>query len=320
MACRDRTRRRVLVTIPSRRTAGDTWAITEKRWRHRVGVAAARAVETAATNPLIVASSPKKLLKLSSAGTAGRGWPTPIWLAWLDGDQLGRRVHQVACDTRRCAPTSSTEASRCRRDAVSGEVVILAAGLDARATCLSLARSAVLPESCSLHCWSTKAGFFNRMARFQRRDGMPSRTCATTGRRADSTGFDGTWPTAWLAEGLPYLRRRRGPPTWSPRSAHRAARSLSGFSHEHKGNAALESRMRERLGLDIDVQALTYGVTGRMPAQWLARSVAQREQSRGDGPTGPGVPQDLVDETVRTTFAARASGHTRSTKRDRHPQ
>lgn len=79
----------------SRRTAGDTWAITESVGATALGVAAARAVETAATNPLIRDEFAKVLV--SSAGTA---WArlADADLAWLDGDQLGRRVHRVACD------------------------------------------------------------------------------------------------------------------------------------------------------------------------------------------------------------------------------
>lgn len=127
----------------SRRTAGDTWAITESVGATALGVAAARAVETAATNPLIRDEFAKVLV--SSAGTA---WArlADADLAWLDGDQLGRRVHRVACDYQAVRTHFFDEYFGAAVDAGVRQVVILAAGLDARAYRLNWPAGTVVYE------------------------------------------------------------------------------------------------------------------------------------------------------------------------------
>ena len=64
--------------------------------------------------------------------------------------------------------------------------------------------------------------------------------------------------------------------------------------------------MRERLGLDVNVEALTYHERGRSDAiQWLAEhgwqvhSVNNREEMSR---LGRPVPEDLSDEAVRSTL------------------
>lgn len=82
--------------------------------------------------------------------------------------------------------------------------------------------------------------------------------------------------------------------------------AVEAFTMNTKGNTQRWNRMRERLGLDIDVQALTYHEPDRSDAaQWLAthgwqvHSVSNREEIAR---LGRAIPQDLVDETVRTTL------------------
>lgn len=189
----------------SRRTAGDTWAITESVGATALGVAAARAVETAATNPLIRDEFAKVLV--SSAGTA---WArlADADLAWLDGDQLGRRVHRVACDYQAVRTHFFDEYFGAAVDAGVRQVVILAAGLDARAYRLNWPAGTVVYEIDQPSVLEYKAGIL------QSHGAVPTarRHAVAVDLRDDwpaaliAAGFDGTQPTAWLAEGLlPYL-------------------------------------------------------------------------------------------------------------------
>src|SRR5580692_2148217 len=80
---------------PSRRTAGDSWTITELVGATALGVAAGRAVETAGANPLIRDEFARILV--SSAGPAWAQLADPK-LAWLDGDPEGQRAHRLGID------------------------------------------------------------------------------------------------------------------------------------------------------------------------------------------------------------------------------
>src|ERR1700760_4224505 len=79
---------------PSRRTDGDSWAITELVGATALGVAAARAVETGGADPLIRDEFAGVLV--SSAGPAWGRLADPQ-LAWLDDDPHGQRVHRLGC-------------------------------------------------------------------------------------------------------------------------------------------------------------------------------------------------------------------------------
>src|ERR1700722_19507597 len=114
----------------SSRTTGDSWGITELVGATALGVAAARAVETAGANPLIRDEFARMLV--SSAGPA---WTrlADAELAWLDGDDHGQRVHRLGCDYQAVRTHFFDDYFGA---AVSGgirQAVILAAGLDARA-------------------------------------------------------------------------------------------------------------------------------------------------------------------------------------------
>lgn len=293
----------------SRRTAGDTWAITESVGATALGVAAARAVETAATNPLIRDEFAKVLV--SSAGTA---WArlADADLAWLDGDQLGRRVHRVACDYQAVRTHFFDEYFGAAVDAGVRQVVILAAGLDARAYRLNWPAGTVVYEIDQPSVLEYKAGIL------QSHGAVPTarRHAVAVDLRDDwpaaliAAGFDGTQPTAWLAEGLlPYLPGDAADRLFDMVTALSAPGSqvaVEAFTMNTKGNTQRWNRMRERLGLDIDVQALTYHEPDRSDAaQWLAthgwqvHSVSNREEVAR---LGRAIPQDLVDETVRTTL------------------
>lgn len=272
-------------------------------------VIAARAVETAATNPLIRDEFAKVLV--SSAGTA---WArlADADLAWLDGDQLGRRVHRVACDYQAVRTHFFDEYFGAAVDAGVRQVVILAAGLDARAYRLNWPAGTVVYEIDQPSVLEYKAGIL------QSHGAVPTarRHAVAVDLRDDwpaaliAAGFDGTQPTAWLAEGLlPYLPGDAADRLFDMVTALSAPGSqvaVEAFTMNTKGNTQRWNRMRERLGLDIDVQALTYHEPDRSDAaQWLAthgwqvHSVSNREEMAR---LGRAIPQDLVDETVRTTL------------------
>lgn len=248
---------------------------------------------------------------VSSAGTA---WArlADADLAWLDGDQLGRRVHRVACDYQAVRTHFFDEYFGAAVDAGVRQVVILAAGLDARAYRLNWPAGTVVYEIDQPSVLEYKAGIL------QSHGAVPTarRHAVAVDLRDDwpaaliAAGFDGTQPTAWLAEGLlPYLPGDAADRLFDMVTALSAPGSqvaVEAFTMNTKGNTQRWNRMRERLGLDIDVQALTYHEPDRSDAaQWLAthgwqvHSVSNREEMAR---LGRAIPQDLVDETVRTTL------------------
>lgn len=81
--------------LPSLRTAGGGWHITESVGATALAVAASRAVESAAANPLVRDEFAQSLV--ASAGPAWARLADPA-IAWLDGDEHGRRLHRVGCD------------------------------------------------------------------------------------------------------------------------------------------------------------------------------------------------------------------------------
>jgi methyltransferase (TIGR00027 family) len=130
-------------------------------------------------------------------------------------------------------------------------------------------------------------------------------------------GFDRTQPTAWLAEGLlPYLpsdAQDRLFEMFTALSAPDSQVAIEAFAMNTNGNKQRWNRMRDRLGLDVNVEALTYHEPDRSDAaDWLAghgwqvRSVCNRDEMAR---LGRPIPEDLTDETVRSTLLrARLAG------------
>ena len=110
-----------------------------------------------------------------------------------------------------------------------------------------------------------------------------------------AAGFDRTQPTAWLAEGLlPYLPSDAQDRLFEMVTALSAPGSqiaIEVFGMNSRGNSQRWLRMRDRLGLDVNVQALTYHEPDRSDAAAVAGrprlAGARREQPRRDGPAGP---------------------------------
>jgi methyltransferase (TIGR00027 family) len=294
---------------PSLRTAGDSWAITELVGATALGVAAARAVETAGADPLIRDEFARMLV--SSAGPAWTRLADPE-LAWLDDDPHGQRVHRLGCDYQAVRTHFFDEYFT---DAVSAgirQVVILAAGLDSRAYRLSWPAGTTVYEIDQPKVLEYKTGIL------QSHGAVPTaRRCPVPVDLRDdwpaalaTAGFDRTQPTAWLAEGLlPYLPSDAADRLFGMFTALSAPGSqvaIEVFGMNSRGNTQRWLRMRERLGLDVNVQALTYHEPDRSDAaQWLAGhgwqvyGVNNRDEMAR---LGRPVPDDLSDEAVRSTL------------------
>jgi methyltransferase (TIGR00027 family) len=294
---------------PSLRTAGDSWAITELVGATALGVAAGRAVETAGANPLIRDDFARILV--SSAGPA---WArlADAELAWLDGDQHGRRVYRLGCDYQAVRTHFFDEYFGDAITAGIRQVVILAAGLDSRAYRLSWAANTTVYEIDQPKVLEYKTGILQShgMVPTARRCPVPVDLREDWAAALTAAGFDRTQPTAWLAEGLlPYLpsdAQDRLFEMFTALSAPGSQVAVEVFGRNSNANAQRLLRMRERLGLDVNIQALTYHEPDRSdPAQWLAdhgwqvHGVNNRDEMAR---LGRPVPEDLTDEAIRSTL------------------
>src|SRR5271166_1673203 len=303
---------------PSLRTAGDSWAITELVGATALGVAASRAVETAGASPLIRDDFARTLV--SSAGPAWARLADPE-LAWLDGDEHGRRVHRLGVDYQAVRTHFFDEYFDNAVRAGVRQAVILAAGLDSRAYRLTWPSGTAVYEIDQPKVLEYKTGILEshgaaptalrRPVPVDLRDDWPAALTAA--------GFDRTQPTAWLAEGLlPYLPSDAQDRLFEMVTALSAPGSqiaVEAFGLNSNGNTQRWLRMRERLGLDVNVQALTYHEPDRSEAaQWLADHgwQVQGVTNRDELPRlGRPVPEDLSDEAVRSTLLrARLGGPT----------
>lgn len=297
---------------PSVRTAGDSWSITELVGATALGVAAGRAVETAGADPLIRDEFARVLV--SSAGPAWARLADPE-LAWLDGDPHGQRVHRLGIDYQAVRTHFFDEYFADAVGAVGAtirQVVILAAGLDSRAYRLDWPAGTAVYEIDQPKVLEYKTGILEshgavptavrRPVGVDLRDDWPAALTAA--------GFVRTEPTAWLAEGLlPYLpsdAQDRLFEMFTALSAPGSQVAVEVFGMNSRGNSQRWLRMRERLGLDVNVQALTYHEPDRTDViQWLAdhgwqvHSVNNREEMVR---LGRPVPEDLADDAVRSTL------------------
>jgi methyltransferase (TIGR00027 family) len=294
---------------PSVRTAGDSWTITELVGATALGVAAGRAVETAGANPLIRDEFARILV--SSAGPAWAQLADPE-LAWLDGDPQGQRAHRLGIDYQAVRTHFFDQYFANAVSAGIRQVVILAAGLDSRAYRLNWPAGTAVYEIDQPKVLEFKTGILQshgavaaasrRPVPVDLRDDWPAALTAA--------GFDRTQPTAWLAEGLlPYLpsdAQDRLFEKFTALSAPGSQVAVEVFGMNSRANSQRWQRMRERLGLDVNVQALTYHEPDRSDAtQWLAdhgwqvHGVNNREEMAR---LGRAVPEDLADEAVRSTL------------------
>lgn len=294
---------------PSLRSAGDSWAITELVGATALGVAASRAAETAGSDPLIRDEFARVLV--SSAGPAWARLTDPA-MAWLDGDEQGRRAHRIGVDYQAVRTHFFDEYFEDAASAGIRQVVILAAGLDARAYRLNWPDGTVVYEIDQPKVLEYKTGIL------QQHGAAPtaSRRPVPVDLRDDwpaalaTAGFDRARPTAWLAEGLlPYLpsdAQDRLFALFTALSAPGSQVAIEAFGLNSRSNSQRWLRMRERLGLDVNVQALTYHEPDRSDAvQWLSdhgwqvHTVDNRDEMAR---LGRPVPEDLAEDAVRSTL------------------
>jgi methyltransferase (TIGR00027 family) len=300
--------------VRSVRSDGDSWDIATSVGSTAVMVAAARAVETASPDPLIRDEFARVLV--SSAGPAWERLASPD-LDWIGDDEHGRRSHRVACDYQAVRTHFFDEYFNAATQAGIRQAVILAAGLDSRAyrldwpagtTVYEIDQPKVLEfKTSTLEAAGAVPKATRRAVAIDLREDWPAALAAA--------GFDRTQPTAWLAEGLlPYL-----PPDAQDRlfemvtalSAPGSQIAVEVFSFDG-GNARRRAARRarwlrmQRLGLDVNVETLTYRDADRADAAdwltdhgWHVRAVGNRDEMAR---LGRPVPEDLTDEAVSSTL------------------
>ncbi|WP_322857840.1 class I SAM-dependent methyltransferase [Mycobacterium shigaense] len=296
-------------SVSSLRTEGDSWAITELVGATALGVAASRAAETAGPNPLIRDEFARTLV--SAAGPAWARLTDPE-LAWLDGDEAGQRAHRLGIDYQ-AVRTHFFDSYFA--DAVADglrQVVILAAGLDSRAYRLDWPAGTAVYEVDQPKVLEYKTGILEAHGAVPAADRRP----VAVDLRGDwpaalaAAGFDRSRPTAWLAEGLlPYLpsdAQDRLLEMVTALSAPGSQVAIEAFGPNTISNNSRRQRMRDRLGLDVNVEALTFHEPDRSDAAewlsdhgWQVRAVSNRDELAR---LGRAVPQDLADDAVRSTL------------------
>ena len=140
-----------------------------------------------------------------------------------------------------------------------------------------------------------------------------------------SAGFDPSQPTAWLAEGLlPYLPAEAQDRLFeilTELSAPGSRVAVEAFSlgtgdkeARRVARRARFDRMRQRLGLDINVETLTYQERDRVdPADWLTEhgwhvnAVSNADEMAR---LGRAIPPDLAAEAFTTTLLSAELGVT----------
>lgn len=294
------------------RADGDSWEITESVGATALGVAASRASETAQPDPLI--RDDFAYLLVSSAG--------PAWARlaaadpdWFEDDEDGRRAHLMARNYQAVRTHFFDEYfTRAVRDGVR-QIVILASGLDSRAYRLDWP-----PDTHVFEIDQPKVLAY-KTATLQAHGAVPKarRHAVPVDLRDDwpaalvDADFDPARATAWLAEGLlPYLpadAQDRMFDRITALSAPGSVVAVEAFSldsdHIAKRRAAWRARtasMRSRLGLDLNVETLTYQEAERSDAAQSLRDhgwqVHAAESSDEMARLGRAVPADLAGDAV----------------------
>jgi methyltransferase (TIGR00027 family) len=300
--------------VSSVRSEGDSWDITESVGATALSVAAARAVETATADPLI--RDDFAYLLVSSAGQPWAQLASPD-LEWIGDDEHGRRSHRLACDYQAVRTHFFDSYFIDATEDGIRQAVILAAGLDSRAYRLDWPAGTTVYEidqpqvvtykTVTLESAGAAPKATRRPVAVDLRDDWPAALCAA--------GFDRTQPTAWLAEGLlPYLPSEaqdrlfdRLTELSAPGSQVAVEAFSLGVGDPERRRAARRirfERMRERLGLDINVETLTYQESGRADAaEWLTAhgwQVSAVSNADEMARLGRPIPADLADESFTT--------------------
>jgi len=316
-----------LDSVPSVRTPGDSWEITESVGATALGVAAARAAETAQPDPLI--RDPYAYLLVCAAG--------PAWAelasgssTWYGDDERGGREEQDKVGRRIDEMSRSYQAVRTHffdeyfgaasRDGVH-QVVILAAGLDSRAYRLDWPAGTVVFEIDQPKVLAYKG------ATLGAHGALPTATRHAVGvdLRDDwpaaliDAGFDPRRPTAWLAEGLlPYLpadaqdRLFEKVTALSAPGSRIAVEAFAAHTSQTDEQRAAwrerTERLRRQLGLNDDFEALIYQEPDRADAgQWLSEhgwQVHSVDSHDEMARLGRPVPEELVVDSVSSALVS----------------
>jgi methyltransferase (TIGR00027 family) len=303
--------------MTSVRSEGDSWNITESVGATALSVAAARAVETGSDDPLI-----RDQFAYLLVSAAGRSWERlASSLEWIGDDAHGRRAHRLAVDYQavRTHYFDSFFAEATGPAAGIRQVVILAAGLDSRAFRLDWPAGTTVYEidqpqvvaykTTTLDSAGAAPTAERRTVQVDLRDDWAAALTAA--------GFDPSQRTAWLAEGLlPYLPAEAQDRLFdilTGLSAPGSRVAVEAFSLGAADNEARRvarrarfDRMRQRLGLDINVETLTYQESERADAAdwltehgWHVNAVSNADEMAR---LGRGIPADLADEAFTTTL------------------
>ena len=309
------------------RADGDSWDITESVGATALGVAAARAAETARPDALI--RDDYAYLLTASAG--------PAWAQmasaddeWLRGDEQARRQHAMARNYQAVRTHYFDGYFDAAVRAGIRQVVILAAGLDSRAYRLDWPTGTTVFEIDQPKVLDYKTSTLDAHGALPKarrvpvavdlRDDWPAALLAA--------GFDPAQPTAWLAEGLlPYLPGDAQDRLFDLVTARSAAGSRiaveafnlhpSQYSSEKRAlRRERTAQLRERLGLDLDVDTLMYIDDERADAaEWLADhgwrvdAVPSAEEMKR---LGRPATEDLTEEAMDSVFLhARLEGGAR---------
>ena len=295
------------------RTDGDSWDITESVGATALGVAAARAAETARPDALI--RDEYAYLLTASAG--------PAWAQmasgdddWLGDDEHARRLHEMARNYQAVRTHYFDGYFNAAVHTGIRQVVILAAGLDSRAYRLDWPAGTTVFEIDQPKVLGYKTSTLDAHGAVPKARRLP----VAVDLRDDwpaaliAAGFDPAQPTAWLAEGLlPYLPGDAQDRLFDMITSHSAAGSriaveafnLHPLQYSPEKRAARRERtaqLRERLGLDLDVDSLMYTDDTRAEAaEWLAENgwrvdavPSAEEMTR----LGRPATEDLVEEAM----------------------
>ena len=295
--------------IPSVRTPGDSWEITESVGATALGVAAARAAETAQPDPLI--RDPFAYLLVCAAGP---GWAELAGGSslWYGDDEHGQTIDQMSRSYQAVRTHFFDEFFGVASRAGIRQVVILAAGLDSRAYRLYWPSGTAVFEIDQPNVLAYKA------ATLDAHGAVPNATrhAVAVDLRANwpaalvDAGFQPRQPTAWLAEGLlPYLPADAQDRLFEMVTALSAPGSriaVEAFaphtSQSDEQRAAWRertARLRQQMGLGDDLEALIYQMIYQEPERADAAQVAgrprlaggARRQPRRDGPAGASCPR-----------------------------
>jgi methyltransferase (TIGR00027 family) len=288
-----------------------------------LSVAAARAVETAATDPLI-----RDKFAYLLVSSAGQPWARLASdLEWLGDDDHGRRSHRLGVDYQ---AVRTHYFDSYFADAVGAgirQVVILAAGLDSRAFRLDWPAGTNVFEIDQPQVVSYKTTTLESAgaAPTAHRHTVPIDLRDDWAAALTDAGFDPGQSTAWLAEGLlPYLPAEAQDRLFEILTSLSApgsrvaveAFSLGAADNDRRRAArrARFERMRQRLGLDINVETLTYQESDRADAaEWLTEhgwQVSAVSNADEMARLGRPIPPDLADEAFTTRLLRAQLGET----------